>query len=160
MEGARKAKDKLATCLVVGAFLVALLPLISVIWTVLVNGLPGLLDPGFLTTSMNGVTGAFDNKTVEEGAPVLGGIYHALMGTLLITVLATVISVPVGLLTAIYLVEYGEDRALARGHHLLRGRHDRHPLDRRRPVRRRRFFALVSARAPRPAPWPPSRCPC
>ena len=46
VEGARKAKDKLATCLVVGAFLVALLPLFSVIWTVLVNGLPGLLDPG------------------------------------------------------------------------------------------------------------------
>ena len=52
--------------------------------------------------------------TGEEGAPLLGGIYHALMGTLLITVLATLISVPVGLLTAIYLVEYGEDRSLAR----------------------------------------------
>ncbi|BCW69258.1 phosphate ABC transporter permease PstA [Arthrobacter sp. NicSoilB8] len=114
VEGSRKAKDKLATCLVVGSFLIALLPLVSVIWTVLVNGLPGLLDPGFLTTSMNGVTGAFDNKTVEEGAPLLGGIYHAIMGTLLITVLATLISVPVGLMTAIYLVEYGEDRALAR----------------------------------------------
>ena len=84
------------------------------IWTVLVNGLPGLLDPGFLTTSMNGVTGAFDNKAVEEGAPVLGGIYHALLGTVQITLLATVISVPVGLLTAIYLVEYGNDRPLAR----------------------------------------------
>src|SRR5690349_3255410 len=47
-EGSRKAKDKLATCLVVGSFLVALLPLISVIWTVLVNGIPGLLTPGFL----------------------------------------------------------------------------------------------------------------
>ncbi|GAA2126507.1 MULTISPECIES: phosphate ABC transporter permease PstA [Arthrobacter] len=114
VEGSRKAKDKLATCLVVGSFLIALLPLVSVIWTVLVNGLPGLLDPGFLTTSMNGVTGAFDNKTVEQGAPLLGGIYHAIVGTLLITVLATLISVPVGLLTAIYLVEYGQDRALAR----------------------------------------------
>ena len=40
VEGSRKAKDKLATCLVVGSFLVALLPLISVIWTVLVNGIP------------------------------------------------------------------------------------------------------------------------
>ena len=63
VEGSRKAKDKLATCLVVGSFLIALLPLVSVIWTVLVNGLPGLTDPGFLTTSMNGVTGAFDNKS-------------------------------------------------------------------------------------------------
>ena len=114
VEGSRKAKDKLATCLVVGAFLVALLPLISVIWTVLVNGVPGLLAPGFLTTSMNGVTGSFDNKSVEEGTSVLGGVYHALLGTVQITLLATVISVPVGLLTAIYLVEYGNDRPLAR----------------------------------------------
>lgn len=113
-EGTRKAKDKLATCLVVGSFLIALLPLVSVIWTVLVNGLPGLFTPGFLTTSMNGVTGAFDNRSAEEGTRVLGGVYHALLGTLQITLLATLISVPVGLLTAIYLVEYGNDRALAR----------------------------------------------
>ncbi|AMB38941.1 phosphate ABC transporter permease PstA [Arthrobacter sp. TES] len=114
VEGARKAKDKLATCLVVGAFLVALLPLVSVIWTVLVNGIPGLVTPGFLSTSMNGVTGAYDNKAVEEGGAVFGGIYHALLGTVQITLLATVISVPVGLLTAIYLVEYGADRPLAK----------------------------------------------
>ncbi|MCA4134505.1 phosphate ABC transporter permease PstA [Arthrobacter sp. M4] len=113
-EGARKAKDKLATCLVVGSFLIALLPLVSVIWTVLSSGIPGLLTPGFLTTSMNGVTGTFDNKSVEEGTKVLGGVYHALMGTLQITLVATIISVPVGLLTAVYLVEYGNDRALAR----------------------------------------------
>ena len=114
VEGSRKAKDKLATCLVVGSFLIALLPLISVIWTVLVNGIPGLIAPGFLTSSMNGVTGVYDNKAVEEGAPVIGGIYHALLGTIQITLLATIISVPVGLLTAIYLVEYGNDGRLAR----------------------------------------------
>ncbi|WP_077488310.1 phosphate ABC transporter permease PstA [Sinomonas mesophila] len=114
VEGGRKAADKLATCLVVGAFLVALLPLVSVIWTVLVAGIPGLLTPGFFTTSMNGVTGVFDNRAVEEGGPVIGGIYHALLGTLMITLLATLISVPVGLLTSIYLVEYGQDKPLAR----------------------------------------------
>lgn len=107
VEGRRKATDKLATSLVVGAFLVALLPLVSVIWTVLVNGVPGLLTPGFLSTSMNGVTGAVDNASVENGTPVLGGAYHALVGSVLITLWATIISVPVGLLTAIYLVEYG-----------------------------------------------------
>lgn len=106
VEGRRKAVDKLATSLVVGAFLIALLPLISVIWTVLVNGVPGLLAPGFLTTSMNGVTGAVDNAAVADGTPVLGGVYHALVGSVLITLWATLISVPVGLLTAIYLVEY------------------------------------------------------
>lgn len=106
VEGRRKATDKLATSLVVGAFLIALLPLVSVIWTVLVNGVPGLLTPGFLSTSMNGVTGAVDNAAVTNGTPVLGGVYHALVGSVLITLWATLISVPVGLLTAIYLVEY------------------------------------------------------
>ena len=114
VEGARKAKDKLATCLVFGSFIIAVLPLISVIWTALVNGIPGLMTPGFLSTSMNGVTGVADNKAVENGTKVLGGVYHALIGTLQITALATVISVPVGLLTAVYLVEYGNDRFLAR----------------------------------------------
>ncbi|MGO2541576.1 phosphate ABC transporter permease PstA [Specibacter sp. AOP5-B1-6] len=106
VEGRRKATDKMMTSLVVGAFLVALLPLVSVIWTVLVNGVPGLLTPGFLSTSMNGVTGAVDNASVNDGTPVLGGVYHALVGSVLITLWATIISVPVGLLTAIYLVEY------------------------------------------------------
>ncbi|MET4004940.1 phosphate transport system permease protein [Arthrobacter sp. UYCu511] len=106
VEGRRKATDKLASSLIYGAFLVALLPLVSVIWTVLLNGVPGLLTPGFLSTSMNGVTGAVDNAAVADGTPVLGGVYHALVGSVLITLWATIISVPVGLLTAIYLVEY------------------------------------------------------
>jgi phosphate transport system permease protein len=48
-------------------------------------------------------------NVVGEG----GGIYHALIGTLLVTAAATVISVPIGLLTAIFLVEYGDGRRLA-----------------------------------------------
>lgn len=113
VEGARKAKDKLATCLVVGSFLVALLPLISVLWTVLENGLPGL-TPHFLFHSMNGVTGNFDDLAAEGPAPVIGGAYHALIGTLLITLWTTLISVPVGLLAAVYLVEYGQGTRLAK----------------------------------------------
>ena len=48
-------------------------------------------------------------NVVGEG----GGALHAIVGTLLITGLAALISVPIGLLTAIYLVEYGRG-ALAR----------------------------------------------
>jgi phosphate transport system permease protein len=48
------------------------------------------------------------------GGATDGGIYHAIVGTLLITFGAAVISVPIGILTAIYLVEYGEGRPLAR----------------------------------------------
>jgi phosphate transport system permease protein len=57
----------------------------------------GRLDGYFLMHSMRGVFGGMD----------AGGIYHAIVGTLGITLFAALISVPIGLLAAIYLVEYG-----------------------------------------------------
>ena len=112
-EGGRKASDSLMTYLVYGCFLIALLPLLSVIWTVLERGLPGL-SYDFFFNSMGGVTGATDNASKENGSPVLGGAYHAIVGTIQITLWATLISVPIGLLTAIYLVEYGTGGPLTR----------------------------------------------
>ncbi|MDF1478233.1 phosphate ABC transporter permease PstA [Leifsonia sp. H3M29-4] len=94
VEGVRQAKNRLVTSLVATAFIVALLPLISLVYTVLINGL-ARFDLQFFTSSMRNVVG--------EG----GGALHAIIGTLLITGMATLISVPVGLLAAIYLVEYG-----------------------------------------------------
>lgn len=94
IEGSRKAKDRLVTALVSGAFLLALLPLITVLSTVLINGLPRF-DITFFTNSMRNIVGAG------------GGAIHAIIGTLLMTLTATLISVPIGLLTSIYLVEYG-----------------------------------------------------
>lgn len=109
VEGTRKATDRLVTTLVFTAFAVALVPLVSVVWSVLENGLTAF-GVDFLTTSMRNVTGLHDQQTVDDGAPLIGGAYHALMGTLLITALATLISVPIGLLASIYLVEYGQGR--------------------------------------------------
>ena len=100
VEGARQARDRLVTSLVVTAFIVALLPLISLLYTVVLNGLPRF-DILFFSSSMRNVVG--------EG----GGALHAIMGTLLITGAAALISIPVGLLTAIYLVEYGRGRLAA-----------------------------------------------
>ncbi len=97
VEGARKSKDRLATCLVSSAFAAALLPLSSLLWLVISNGAP-VLSSTFFTNSMRNVVG--------EG----GGIYHAAAGTLLVTGMAAVMSIPVGLLTAVYLVEYGGGR--------------------------------------------------
>ena len=97
VEGSRRATDRVVTAVVTSAFLVALLPLLSVVVTVLQKGLVRF-DAEFFTYSMRGIVG--------EG----GGIYHALIGTLIITGLAAVISIPVGLLSAIYLVEYGRGR--------------------------------------------------
>jgi phosphate transport system permease protein len=97
VEGARKAKDRLVTCLVYGAFGLTMIPLLSLVWEVVRRGLPRL-DGEFFNSSMVGIIG--------KG----GGAYHAIFGTLIITGLTIVISVPVGLLTAIYLVEYGTGR--------------------------------------------------
>ncbi|WP_448615396.1 phosphate ABC transporter permease PstA [Modestobacter sp. URMC 112] len=97
VEGARKAVDRLVTCVVTAAFAIAMVPLLSLVYTVLDRGLRRL-DSTFFTYSMVGVVG--------EG----GGAYHAVLGTLVITALTAVISVPIGLLTAIYLVEYGTGR--------------------------------------------------
>ena len=101
VEGQRKATDRFITAIVSAAFLVALLPLISLLFTVLVNGL-ARFDIEFFTYSMRNVIG--------DG----GGAIHAIWGTLLITLAATIISVPIGLMTSIYLVEYGSRSKLGK----------------------------------------------
>lgn len=107
VENRRRATDGLWKNLVWGAFLIALLPLISVIWTVVGQGLPTLLaNPNMLWVDMGGVTGASDQATVNEGAPLMGGFLHGLIGSVAITAIATLISVPIGLMASIYLVEY------------------------------------------------------
>ncbi|MGO2431989.1 MAG: PstA family ABC transporter permease, partial [Glutamicibacter arilaitensis] len=113
VEGKRRGKNAMWTYLIYAAFIVAVIPLVSVLYTVLEKGMPGM-NAHFLFNSMNGVTGAVDNESVANGAPVVGGAYHAVVGTLLITLWATLISVPVGMLTAVYLVEYGQGKALSK----------------------------------------------
>lgn len=100
VEGVRQAKDRLITTLVTSAFIVALAPLISLFITVLSRG-TARFDLQLFSESMRNVVG--------QG----GGVLHAIVGTLIMTGIAAVISVPIGLLTSIYLVEYGRG-ALAR----------------------------------------------
>ncbi|MFJ3899958.1 phosphate ABC transporter permease PstA [Streptomyces sp. NPDC090025] len=99
VEGARQAKDRVATSLVWVCFVLAVVPLVSLAWVTISKGVEAL-DPYFLTHSMNGVLDA------EAG----GGIYHALLGTIEQVGIATLIAAPIGLLTAVYLVEYGKGR--------------------------------------------------
>ncbi|MFJ7768767.1 phosphate ABC transporter permease PstA [Streptomyces sp. NPDC097107] len=96
VEGGRQAKDRVATSMVWVAFIVAVIPLASLVWATVKRGVQ-VLDGYFLTHSMG----------VVADAEVGGGIYHAILGTLEQVGIATLISVPVGVLTAIYLVEYG-----------------------------------------------------
>jgi len=95
--GLRKAKDRLATTLVYGCFLLALVPLLWLLWTVLSRGLAAITKPGWFTGSQRGITYR------DSG----GGALHAIIGTVEQVALCTAISVPIALLVAIYLVEYG-----------------------------------------------------
>ncbi|CAM5248120.1 hypothetical protein SFUMM280S_09519 [Streptomyces fumanus] len=99
VEGPRQAKDRVATSLVWVAFLMAIVPLASLAWDHRQAGIK-VFDGYFLTHSMGVVA------DTEPG----GGIYHAILGTAEQVGLATLISVPIGVLTAIYLVEYGRGR--------------------------------------------------
>ena len=101
VESARQAKDRLMTATIASAFALAVLPLISLLYTVVDRGM-ARFDSTFFTESARNVVGAG------------GGAYHAIMGTLVVTGVATVISVPIGIMAAIYLQEYGDGRRLAR----------------------------------------------
>ena len=113
IEGSRQGKNAALTYLVYGAFIVAVIPLISVIWTVLFRGIP-TLSPELLTTTMSSVTAIDDQQSVETGTGVQGGILHAIVGSVIVTLCATIISVPIGLLTAIHQVEYSNGNTLSK----------------------------------------------
>ena len=92
----RRLRNNTAAGLIGLAFLIALAPLVAVLWTVIGKGL-GDFDPYFLTHSMRNVS------ETQDG----GGAYHAIQGTLEQVGIAAVITIPLSLMVAIYLVEYG-----------------------------------------------------
>lgn len=92
-EGERWGRNTLMTVLVHLAFALVMVPLVSLVWMVVVGGAERF-GPEFLLTNMRG---ADDTN---------GGVYHGIVGTLEITGIASLISVPLGLFTAIFLVEY------------------------------------------------------
>jgi phosphate transport system permease protein len=99
VENQRQAKDRLATSVVWVCFILAIIPLFSLIWVTVSHGAKDF-SWYFLTHSMSGVL------NTDPG----GGVYHALVGTVEQVGIATVIAVPLGLLTAVYLVEYGKGK--------------------------------------------------
>ena len=93
----RKAKNAVATTMVTGAFLVALIPLVWLLWTVLSKGWNYFSRAGWFTGNERG-------KTYKDPG---GGVLHAIIGTLEQVALCAVISVPIALLVGVFLVEYG-----------------------------------------------------
>ncbi|MEV0718484.1 phosphate ABC transporter permease PstA [Asanoa sp. NPDC050611] len=99
IEGRRAARDRVWNVLIHCAFIVAMVPLVSVVWTLISKGAERF-DANFFSTSLNNI-GARDPD---------GGAVHAIIGTLEQVAIATVITVPLGILAAIYIVEYGRGR--------------------------------------------------
>ncbi len=93
----RKFKNNLATILFAGSFLIALVPLVWVLWTVLEKGFKAVIYPTWWTNSLYGVL-------PEQFS---GGVYHAIYGTIIQSLIAAVFSVPLGIMVGVYLVEYG-----------------------------------------------------
>ena len=98
ISGRRRRTDKFMRGLLFTATMVALIPLILIIYYLLQKGLSAWTQSGFFTTDP---TGSF------FGSP--GGIRSAILGSLEIVLLATLISIPTGIGVALYLTEYGKE---------------------------------------------------
>jgi len=101
--GWRRTKNRIATVLMVTAFVLAIIPLGFVIWTVIAKG-ASVISWSFLTSSI----------PPSVALPDVGGIGPAVLGTIEIVAIATVMAVPLGVLGAVYLNEYGGRGLLAR----------------------------------------------
>ena len=101
-KGRRELKNAVATALIVASFVIALIPLTLIVIYVVQAG-ASVFNLNFLTEDL-----PFSNR--REG----GGIYPAIVGTLVITGTATAMAVPLGILGGIYLNEYGGRGIFAR----------------------------------------------
>ncbi len=98
--GSRSLKNNIATVIMWGSFFIALVPLIWILYAVLSEGLNLLLTSQWWTQSQANMTSRIQG----------GGAVHAIQGTLLQALVTSLISVPIAIFTAIYLVEYGRGK--------------------------------------------------
>ena len=96
---ARRRKDAIARRTILGATIVALIPLVLIIYYLLSKGL-GAWNANFFTTDPTGNT-FFKSSSI-------GGIKSAILGTIEMVALASAIAVPIGVGVAVWLVEYGK----------------------------------------------------
>jgi phosphate transport system permease protein len=106
----RRVTDKVMRGLILAAIIVALVPLVLVIYYVAKRGL-STISWDFFTTDPTGRSCLSENKAL---CPPAGGVKSAIIGTLEMVALATAIAVPIGIGVALYLVEYGKQTWFAR----------------------------------------------
>ncbi len=102
--GSRTVTNVLATVLVSLATVIAVIPLVWILVTVIGKGLHLIVDPNWWLQSQRGVTPR------REG----GGAYHAIVGTVEIALICAAIAVPLGVMGAIFLIEYGRKSRFAK----------------------------------------------
>ena len=95
---ARRRKDRFARASILAATVIALIPLVLIVYYLLRKGL-GAWSTSFFTTDPTGNT--------FFGGSSIGGIKSAILGTIEIVALASAIAVPIGVGVAVWLVEYG-----------------------------------------------------
>jgi phosphate transport system permease protein len=96
----RRITNNVATMFFLASFVIALVPLVWVLSVVVARGWHAVTRSGWWIHSLHGVL-------PEEFS---GGVYHALYGTLVQAGVAAILAVPLGLMTAVLLVEYGSGR--------------------------------------------------
>ena len=96
----RRRRDAIARASILAATVIALIPLVLIVYYLLRKGL-GAWSVNFFTTDPTGNT--------FFGSSGIGGIKSAILGTIEIVALASAIAVPVGVGVAVWLVEYGRN---------------------------------------------------
>ena len=94
--GSAAAKDAVVNSLVALGAIVTVIPIASILFTVVQKGLPGI--------SLNLFVSDMSQATTTDPLSN-GGLLHAITGTLMLVTLALIMSVPIGILTALYLTE-------------------------------------------------------
>jgi phosphate transport system permease protein len=102
--GSRTIRNALATVYVALATVLAVIPLVWVLYTVITRGIRLVLTSTWWLQSQRGITPR------REG----GGAYHAIVGTVEMGLICAVIAVPLGIMGAIFLIEYARGTKVAR----------------------------------------------
>ena len=94
--GSTARRNEVASGLITSSFVILVSPWLSIVYTVISRGYHAIYR-GFFTTDMR--------LTAPDAELASGGIEHAIVGTLLLVLIASIISIPLGILSGVYITE-------------------------------------------------------